>query len=509
MRLLVALLVLGATLSLILLLAGARPGIVLVPLGLSLVLVLLLAPFPIADYALAVALVATFPLVPPSGLPNLPVSAAVVTIGLIRIYLAQRVMPGRRTIALIIAGWAFLAIGVAISHWPPLSIWLRPAAILAVGFLATLLGVLVWRDEARRWRWLVGIALGLIIVAGSAFAIFALQYVAPIDAIVDSVISLQAYLRGEAAAAKFDARNNWVIAGTFDTLRAVSPLFPAPNNVGGFIGVSGPLSAALWIAGPTRRARAIGGIAVAIAVATIFVTQSRSTWMAAFAAALFLGIAIFAMRQRLRHEPRWPGVGGLARYGLVVVLAAVVGIVGVVTTANENAGLRVTGLGEDRSISQRIEGDIQAAGELQSNLLRGAGLGNWAALPDVAAQAQDPYRFTYIHNVYLQYAVAAGILGAAWVISLLAYLLVGGIVAARRRWAADSAFLGMALGAVGVFAAVQFMFDDNLLNPQYAWLLLWCVGGAVGLAWAVPVGGATRDPWRTCDLQSANQSHSR
>src|SRR5579859_4196190 len=72
-----ALLVLaGIAATLTLLAVGASPGLVTVPIGLACVIALLILPFPDADFWLALSLVATLPLLPPSPLPNLPVSAA-------------------------------------------------------------------------------------------------------------------------------------------------------------------------------------------------------------------------------------------------------------------------------------------------------------------------------------------------------------------------------------------------------------------------------------------------
>jgi hypothetical protein len=481
-RLVIGLLALGGAASAFLLLAGASPGAVLVPLSVATLVALVLLPFPAADFCLAFALIATLPVLPPLGLPNLPLAAVVVVVAVARLMLEQRSVPPARVILLLALPWAVLAAGLAMSHWPPLGVWLRPAAILGFGALTSYLGLLVWRDRARRWRWLTGIAVGLIVVSLSAFGVFVLQYILPIDQIVDAVIGMQGYLRGEAAAAKFEARNNWVISGTIDTLRAVSPLFPAPNNVGGYIGIAGPLSAALWVAGPSSRERRIGGVAVAVAVATLFVTHSRSSWAAAFLAGVFIVAAVLVVRRRLRRDPSWPGFKSLMRHAAVIGLAVAIGVFGVVTTANEQVGIRITDPGDDVSVTERIDGDLEAADQIVSNPFRGSGLGNWTGLPAAGATAPDPYRFMYIHNVYLQYGVAAGLLGAIWVVLTVGYLIVGGVAGAAAKRGRGVALLGIALAATGIFAATQFFFDDNLLNPQYAWLLFWAFGGAVGLA---------------------------
>jgi hypothetical protein len=56
--------------------------------------------------------------------------------------------------------------------------------------------------------------------------------------------------------------------------------------------------------------------------------------------------------------------------------------------------------------------------------------------------------------------------------------------------------LGLALLAGATFNAVQFLFDDNLLVPQYAWLTFWALGGSLALAGARARVARTADPGR-------------
>src|SRR5579859_1024136 len=239
----------GALATGLLLLRGASPGFTLVPFGLGALVALTVLPFPEADTWLAFALVGTFPLLPPSPLPNLPLSAAALIVAAVRLWRLNGPRGTRRSWLVVVALWVPLVIGAALSHWPAVSVWFRPAALLAIAALASGVGIMVWSDEGRRERWMDGLAAGMIVVSASAIVVFVAQYFFPIRSIVDSIVSMVGYVRGDAAAAKFTDQNNWIIFGQGMTLRAVSPLFPAPNNVGGYIGVVGPVMLAGWLAG--------------------------------------------------------------------------------------------------------------------------------------------------------------------------------------------------------------------------------------------------------------------
>src|SRR5688572_587609 len=93
---------------------GARPGTVLVPFSLGVLGALAVAPFPHADRWLALGMLGTLPILPPVGLPNLPLAAGVLGIALVRV-----ARDGARTIdrrvAIALAGlWGLIIVGAAV-----------------------------------------------------------------------------------------------------------------------------------------------------------------------------------------------------------------------------------------------------------------------------------------------------------------------------------------------------------------------------------------------------------
>jgi O-antigen ligase len=450
----------------------------LVPASLGVAVALAIVPFPAADRLLAIALIGTTPLILNDSLPNLPLAAAVLAIGLVRVAGDQKRFLGRRTAIALVLMWIPLALGVAISYWPPASVWVRPLAILGLGVIASLLGALVWREPARLSRWLEGITAGLVVVAVSAAATFALQFVAHPSSLVEGMAGVQGLLRGTAAADKFAAQNNWLIVGSEVTLRALSPLFPSPNNLGAYIGVAGPLAVAVYFG--TRSALwgavALAGIGTAASVTVL--TYSRSTWLAAAAAGVVIGGTVitgkvFRTGTHFRRKR-------LILIGVVIGAIALGGVLTLLVGTSDTLSRVTTPLG-DRSVTDRLATGEQAWSAIGTNLLRGAGLGNWRATLDGYASV------TYIHNVYLEYAAAAGVLGGAWAVAIVLIPLASGLSIRLRKPRSDNAaLLATALIAIGVFAGLHFLFDDNLLNPQYAWLYLFAAGGALGLAEAPP-----------------------
>lgn len=478
---------LGSAASAALFVSGAAPGVVLVPLSLALLVALAVLPFPAADYALALGLLGTLPLLPPSGLPNFPLAAAVVGVALARIVIEQRARPPLRATVAVAGVWALVGIGALISHWPPAAVWLRPAGVLALGFVAALLGLAVWVDPQRRWRWITALVAATLVISISALVIFAAQYVARPDAIVAALVSSQGYLRGDAAATAFDAMNNWAIAGTPLILRALSPLLPSPLSLGAYLGVGIPLAAALMLNTTAPRAtRKMAVAALALSTTALVVTYSRSSWVAAAAALAAVAIvALLAWRRARSPGDRparglLPGREALATAGAVVVLGGTLGLAGIVTTSNELAWERIVAASEDHSVIERIEGDAVAVARIRSDLLRGMGLGNWTGTADSDPPAAGEH-VPYVHNLYLEYAGATGILGGLWVVLLLGTTVVGGAAGAIRARTRESVPAGLALVAIGAFGATQGMFDDVFLNPQICWLVAWSFGGGVAM----------------------------
>jgi hypothetical protein len=477
----VASVLVGAVLSVASLILHAPDAAVLVPASVGAAIALAIVPFPAADRLLALGFVATFPLLPPVGLPNLPLSAAVVLIAAARLTFEERRSVSRRVASILAVFWALIAVGSLIADWPPISVMARPAVILALAMVASYVGALVWVDADRRMRWMEGVVLGLLAVTVSAIGVFVLQYLAPIPEIVDRLAALLGYVRGEGAAIKFDARNNWLISGGGVTLRAVSPLVPAPTNLGGYIGVVGPMAAAYWLIARPSRYRTMAGVAAALAVTTGLVTYSRSSWVSAAVAVGAAGLVLLAAR-RLRHDPTWRPAKRLASGALVIIIAFLAGAVGLATTGSQAAVERVTNASGDPSVAARVNSDLRALGRIAHEPIRGYGLGNWAGVSDEAAAAADPTASPYVHNAYLNFGGATGVLGTAWIAAIVLLLVVSGGVIAVRGSPSGTPVLGVAFVMVGVFTATQFLFDDNLRNPQYAALLAWTLGGGVALA---------------------------
>ncbi|HEX7171904.1 MAG TPA: O-antigen ligase family protein, partial [Candidatus Limnocylindria bacterium] len=437
--------------------------VTLVPVTIGLATALALVPFPMADRLLALSLIGTMPLIWSDRLPNVPLAAAVLVIGLIRIAPIEARFVHRRTWVILAASWAPLAAGVALAHWPPVSVWLRPTALLALGAAAAVLGVLVWRDPDRRQRWLEGITLGLLITAVSGLVVFSLQFFVSFAAIVDRFADLQGLLRGTSAGETFRDQNNWLIPGEQITVRAISPLFPSPNNLGAYLGVATPIAFVLSLSHPRRAWRMVALAATALAVALAVLTLSRSTWLAtAVAGTLIVGVIAVTDRS---STPSFGVRRNALKLGLNLAVVALAALVVAAAAGGDDVIDRVLNPLADESVTDRLDTNDQAVQNIATDPVRGVGLGNWRA---TIANQDD---VAYIHNVYIEYSAAVGVLGGIWALMVIVVPLIAGITVMRRAPSSRERLLGVVILAIFAFAAIHFMFDDNLLNPQYAWLL--------------------------------------
>jgi hypothetical protein len=465
---------LGAIVALAMGVAGL--DVTLVPLAIGLAVALMLVPFPAADRLLALSLIGTMPLIWSDPLPNVPLAAGVLVIALVRIAPMERRVIHPRAWIVLAAVWSPLVVGVALAHWPPASVWLRPTALLALGAAAAVLGVLVWRDPERRQRWLEGITLGALLVAVSGLVVFSLQFFMPVAAVVDRFADVQGALRGTSAAETFRVQNNWLIPGEPVTLRAISPLFPSPNNLGAYLGITTPIAFVLSLSHPRRGWRLVAVAATALAVSLVVLTFSRSTWLATVVAcALIVGLIALGDRSA---RPSFGVRGNTLKLTLALALVGLVALYIGAAAGSTTMWDRVLNPLGDESVTDRLNTNADALEAIAASPLRGAGLGNWRA----AIEHQEDV--AYVHNVYLEYSVAVGIFGGLWAVMVVTVPLVAGAALIRGGPRRNERLLGVVILAVFAFAAVHFMFDDNLLNPQYAWLLSFMFGGSVAAAWA-------------------------
>jgi hypothetical protein len=476
-----AAIVVGAVVTLALSVSGEE--VTLVPAAIGVAVALLLVPFPMADRVLALALIGTMPLVWSDRLPNVPLAGGVLIIGLVRVAPIEAPLVSRRAWIILGAAWSPLLVGIALANWPPFSVWLRPTALLVLAGAAAVLGVLVWRDPERRQRWLEGISLGLLVTAVSGLLVFGLQLFMPVASIVDGFAEVQGVLRGTSAGETFRVQNNWVIPGELDTLRAISPLFPSPNNLGAYLGIATPIAFIQSLSHPNRGWRMVAMAATALAISLVVLTFSRSTWLATgVACALMVGLIMFGDRS---DRPSFGIRGNALKLMLGLALVALVALYIGAAAGSTTMWDRVLNPLGDESVTDRLDTNADAVEAIIASPLRGAGLGNWRA---AIAEQED---VAYIHNVYLEYSAAVGVLGGLWALMVVTVPLVAGAVLIRIGPGRRERLLGVVIVAVFAFAAVHFMFDDNLLNPQYAWLLSFMFGGSVAAAWASrsPVAG--------------------
>ena len=470
-RLAVAAVAFGIVASLAAAALQVQPAFVLTPLSMGLVVAALAVPFPAADYLLCFLLIGTFPLLPTTRLPNAPLAAAIVLIAAVRLGWAERSRLTRRPIILLAGFWALVGVGSLFSAWPAPSLWLRPVAILALAAVASFVGAIVALDRQRLERWCVAAVAAGGLISATAVLFYFSQFAYPFNDAASWLAQSQAYVRGESAGEFFHSVNNWVIwSPAGGLLRAVSIFAPSPHAVGGFAGLTIPVAVAMYISpSASRRIRWFALVTAWLDILALVLTMSRASWLAAAFAGL-VGLAVVAWRFRERLALRRAAIVGAT--GVAVVLLSI-GLIAINGPKAAGVGSRVTDVSNDPSVNVRVSSDKSAAGQIFDNPLSGYGIGGWAAPGSLVGAS-------YTHNVYLEYGRAVGVPGLSWAIAIPGLFALGAL-RSRRRLEIDRAAT-LVLATAGSFVAVHFLFDDSLLNPQYAFLLFTAAGCAAAFA---------------------------
>jgi O-antigen ligase len=221
------------------------------------------------------------------------------------------------------------------------------------------------------------------------------------------------------------------------------------NTLGGSLALLLPIFVAAALDGERRL---VGCVYIATALLGILISFSRSGLLCGL-----LGVAIFALVRQDR--PRWRGFAPVFSVGL----AAAIGVTALLSV-------------------ERSEADLQRLRILRTSLhlfserwLLGIGFGIENLRRVFPARYIELYGSSlflfHSHNLYVEFLVGTGILGAAAGLWLLAS--VATVAAARRRAARTAPERGLAAGYVGSLAAFLFLglTDSPLYHAELLVLL--------------------------------------
>jgi O-antigen ligase len=362
-------------------------------------------------------------------------------------------------LALVLTAW--LAQGVAqrrivVPH-PPL-LWPLLAVLAALGL--SLLAAPSYREGLPELlKWLQVLALYLATVA-----LLPRQRVGWLIAGVLAAAAAQALL-GLYQFLTQSGPDAFILLGRF--MRAFGA-FRQPNPYAGYLGLVAPLaiSLALWSWSNRRRTGirlsvALGAVAALISLG-LLVSWSRGAWLA-FGAA----VAVVILAHSRRAAPAVLALTGAAILALSVSGAADLlpaSVTGRLSELQQYVGLidvaRTEVNDANFSVIERIAHWQAALAMWRDHLWLGVGPGNYAVVYDQYNLPRWYEPLGHAHNIYLNFAAEAGLLG------LLAYgwLWLAGLWQALRRAAAPDRFAA-AVGAGilgGLVAASVHNFFDNL-----------------------------------------------
>lgn len=434
------------TALLVALLPTASSGVLLVAVGLG--LVVLVRPWlGLPLLALAASFAALRPL--PLGLPV--DGADLVLVLVLAAWLAQGVAQRR----------------IVVPH-PPL-LW--PMLALLAALALSLLGAASYREGLLELlKWIQVLALYLAVAAllprrGVAWLLAALLTAG----VLQALLGLYQFLTQTGP-------EPFVLMGRF--MRAYGA-FGQPNPYAGYLGLVAPLaiSLALWAWSsrprPAMRWRLALLAAAAITSLGLLVSWSRGAWLA-FAAA----VAVVILAHTRRAAPLVLALAGLAALA-VAVFGGAEALPAAVTGRLSDLGQYVRLVDISRSevtdanfaVIERLAHWQAALDMWRDHLWLGVGAGNYA----VAYAAYNLPRWYealgHAHNVYLNFAAEAGLLG------LLAYLWlwIASLVQAGRVSASSSRFTAaVGAGVLGalVHATVHNIFDNLWVQHIYLTLAL-------------------------------------
>lgn len=272
--------------------------------------------------------------------------------------------------------------------------------------------------------------------------------------------------------------------------------FGQPNPFAGYLNTALPLALGLLLgawqtrAAIDRRLLALAALTVALAGPALLMSLSRGAWLGAAA-------AIAAMLAAAGHVGRRVLVGGVA-LALLLAFAATLDLLPPVIVARLADTVAWFGVFDARTVPLTPANYAvvdrmahwQAAWEMyREHPLLGIGPGQYTVFYPEFRLPLWPDPKIHAHNLYLQTLAELGVVGA---LALLVFALATGwhVLGVVRR--ARGAERGLALGIVGVMAAVAVhsVFDNLFVrgvNAQFALLL----GMATALSW-----GRARDAHR-------------
>jgi O-antigen ligase len=234
-----------------------------------------------------------------------------------------------------------------------------------------------------------------------------------------------------------------------------------PNLLGGVLAFA--LLLLTSVMGGTRVARLSRTLVFALGTSALFLTFSRSAWLAFGAGLVVAPLMLVPLHDRaaLRH---WLLAGGVA---IVVSVALVLPFAPYLAARVNATGPIPT---EVRSIDERIALASEAGTIFLARPALGSGLGT---LPVAMERANPDFRFTFqpAHVVLIDAAAETGILGA------LCYLAIAvgpwlAMVRDRARWTRALVGASATLAAVTIVGLFDYYTWTPSVGRTWAWIVL-------------------------------------
>jgi O-antigen ligase len=243
--------------------------------------------------------------------------------------------------------------------------------------------------------------------------------------------------------------------------RLLVPFYDSPNHIGLYLGRAIPVAFCIAAFAAAGRRRLLHGFAAAVMLLCTYLTFSRGAWLLGLpAAAVFIAV--------VRRRGSWAVVAGAAALALI-------GLLPVIGVARFDPG------GE--TFASRLLLWQGAARMAAAHPLLGVGIGNFHTtypqfmLPEAW---REPLVY-HAHNVALDFASMAGLIGLAAFAWVQVAFWRTGLHAYRSALGADATALALGLMASMVYALAHGFVDTAYFLPDLALAFMLTVGMVAAL----------------------------
>ena len=243
-------------------------------------------------------------------------------------------------------------------------------------------------------------------------------------------------------------------------LRAYGSL-PHPNILGGFLVIALLFVVLLAFRAKTRIHRALIAVSLVVITPALFLSFSRSAWIAAIVTFILLGVWVFKRRDNIPVQT----------FGQIITIIIIICAI-LTSLLTEPTLTRILGSEQHEldSLQLRLDYQRQAWQLITANPFGGVGVGNYTVAVDRFIDSNLPgYLYQPVHNIYLLVASEIGAIGFLFFVGALCLLILELL---RRVSTLDEVIIFLTLPAILIIGSVDHYWWSLEFGVLVFWLFL-------------------------------------